>query len=154
MHGPRDERSRRKFLPVSGPLTGELKFSHALIMGEKFCRTWLTVARSSKVFLKHLITRNRSGKSTLYSGMGIQFHMEFSVFQFHSQSHFWVKKFHIPIPNPVIALWHSTSRFLILYLRLEIPCSTIPVHDFSTAIFRTDFSVFPRRRMTVHFGYQ
>ena len=46
----------------------------------------------------------QSGKSTLYSGMGIQFLMEFSVFQFHSQSHFWVDKFHIPIPNPVIAL--------------------------------------------------
>ena len=47
---------------------------------------------------------NQSGKSTSYPGMGIQFHMEFSVFQFHSQSSFWTEKFHIPNPNPVIVI--------------------------------------------------
>ena len=62
---------------------------------------------------------SESGKSTLYSGMGIQFHMEFSVFQFHSQSHFWVDKFHTTIPNPIFALCNSTFQ-LILRLFLEI----------------------------------
>lgn len=47
---------------------------------------------------------HQSGNSILYSGMRIQFHMKFSVFQFHSQYSFWVKKFHIPIPNAAIAI--------------------------------------------------
>ena len=47
------------------------------------------------------------------TNIGIQFHVEFSVSQFHSQSFLCVAKFHIPIPNPVIPFWHSTFQIFI-----------------------------------------
>ena len=60
----------------------------------------------------------QNGKSTLYSGIGTEFRMEFCVFQYfwtctiplvYSQPFIWVQKFQIPIPNPVITLWNKTS---------------------------------------------
>ena len=65
----------------------------------------------------------QSGKFTLYSGYGIQFHMETWVFQYHSQSFFVVAKFHIPMPNPLLALWHCTFIIIIHSLLLFIPHS-------------------------------
>ena len=56
----------------------------------------LEAAEAVKISLTAL-ARDQSGKSALYSVMGIQFHMEFYIFQFHSQSSFWADKFHMPI---------------------------------------------------------